>query len=190
MNTYQQLVQDFHLAMRLPIGDYAAPKILAPLRAQLRAELIREETTETLEAINRNDLPEIIDGLCDIQYVAYGAAVEAGIDLEGRAFTDSKSGHNWIEHSANMARASLVYDQPRREWVEDVRCDLRFLIRKCEVYAQLLGCDLDPFFREVHRTNMAKVGGPIRADGKRLKPEGWQPPRIREMLIERGWVPR
>lgn len=44
-----------------------------------------------------------------------------------------------------------------------------------------LGIDEDPFFAEVHRANMAKVGGPIRADGKRLKPEGWMPPKIEEM---------
>lgn len=45
-----------------------------------------------------------------------------------------------------------------------------------------LGVDLTPFFDEVHRTNMAKKGGEIRADGKRLKPPGWQPPRIAQML--------
>lgn len=44
------------------------------------------------------------------------------------------------------------------------------------------GVDLEPFFDEVHRTNMAKVGGPVRADGKKLKPEGWQPPDIAGIL--------
>jgi hypothetical protein len=42
--------------------------------------------------------------------------------------------------------------------------------------------DLEPFFAEVHRTNMAKVGGPVRPDGKKLKPEGWQPPDIAGIL--------
>src|SRR3990167_4552817 len=45
-----------------------------------------------------------------------------------------------------------------------------------------MGVDLELFYDEVMRTNMAKVDGPMRADGKRLKPEGWQPPRILEML--------
>jgi len=44
------------------------------------------------------------------------------------------------------------------------------------------GIDLEPFWDEVHRTNMAKVGGPIREDGKRLKPAGWQPPDIAGIL--------
>lgn len=48
------------------------------------------------------------------------------------------------------------------------------------------GVDLGPIFDEVHRTNMAKVGGRTRPDGKILKPEGWEPPRIRDLLLEQG----
>jgi predicted HAD superfamily Cof-like phosphohydrolase len=50
------------------------------------------------------------------------------------------------------------------------------------------GIDLEPLFREVHKTNMAKVGGPTRIDGKILKPEGWEPPRIAELLDEQRRV--
>lgn len=35
---------------------------------------------------------------------------------------------------------------------------------------------------EVHRSNMAKLGGSVREDGKRLKPEGWTPPDIKGEL--------
>jgi predicted HAD superfamily Cof-like phosphohydrolase len=44
------------------------------------------------------------------------------------------------------------------------------------------GIDIRPIWDEVHRTNMAKKGGPVREDGKKLKPEGWQPPKIKELL--------
>lgn len=44
------------------------------------------------------------------------------------------------------------------------------------------GVDADPFWQEVHRTNMAKVGGPVREDGKRLKPPGWTPPDLAGVL--------
>lgn len=37
------------------------------------------------------------------------------------------------------------------------------------------GVDPDPVFAEVHSANMRKLDGPRRADGKVLKPEGWQP---------------
>lgn len=44
------------------------------------------------------------------------------------------------------------------------------------------GIDLRPVWDEIWRTNMAKKDGPIREDGKRLKPEGWQPPDIKAIL--------
>ncbi|WP_425146196.1 hypothetical protein [Deinococcus sp.] len=37
-----------------------------------------------------------------------------------------------------------------------------------------LGIDPDAAFAEVHRANMDKTGGPKRADGKQLKPQGWK----------------
>ena len=44
------------------------------------------------------------------------------------------------------------------------------------------GIDIRPIWNEVHKTNMAKKDGALRADGKRLKPEGWQPPKIKELV--------
>lgn len=45
-----------------------------------------------------------------------------------------------------------------------------------------LGVDGRPLWREVHRSNMVKVGAPDRTDGKILKPEGWTPPDIEENI--------
>lgn len=44
------------------------------------------------------------------------------------------------------------------------------------------GIDLDPVWDEVARSNVAKARGPVRPDGKRLKPEGWTPPDIEGAL--------
>jgi predicted HAD superfamily Cof-like phosphohydrolase len=44
------------------------------------------------------------------------------------------------------------------------------------------GIDLQPFFAEVHAANMRKLGGPVREDGKKLKPKGWSPPDIAGVL--------
>ena len=49
------------------------------------------------------------------------------------------------------------------------------------------GVDCRPIEAEVLRANMAKAGGPVRADGKRLKPPGWTPPEIRTELRLQGW---
>lgn len=36
------------------------------------------------------------------------------------------------------------------------------------------GIDLAPLWEAVHGANMRKAGGPVRADGKKLKPPGWK----------------
>lgn len=61
----------------------------------------------------------------------------------------------------------------------DGLCDLEYVLQGTAV---AFGIDLEPFFDEVHQTNLEKVTGEVRSDGKRLKPPGWKPPRIKEML--------
>jgi predicted HAD superfamily Cof-like phosphohydrolase len=51
-------------------------------RPELRAELIREEARETIDAIHDRNLAKAIDGICDLLYVCYGAALEFGVDLD------------------------------------------------------------------------------------------------------------
>lgn len=40
------------------------------------------------------------------------------------------------------------------------------------------GLDEDWVWPVVHASNMAKADGPVREDGKRLKPEGWKAPDV------------
>lgn len=49
------------------------------------------------------------------------------------------------------------------------------------------GIDGGPVLAEVQKSNLSKAGGPKRADGKQLRPEGWQPPDIASVLREQGW---
>lgn len=44
------------------------------------------------------------------------------------------------------------------------------------------GIHPDPIFAEVHRANLSKAGGPRRADGKLLKPPGWQPANVANII--------
>ncbi|MFZ1744805.1 MAG: MazG nucleotide pyrophosphohydrolase domain-containing protein [Nitrospirales bacterium] len=41
-----------------------------------------------------------------------------------------------------------------------------------------LGIDMEPVFQEVHRSNMSKVGGHKREDGKWVKPSTYSPAEI------------
>ena len=119
MSPEQQMVREFHAL----VSGHRDPETLTldGFPGDLRCALIEEEAREFRAAVDASDPVEIVDALCDLLYVVYGAACELGVDLE-------------------------------------------------------------PFFREVHRTNMEKRHGYRRADGKWMKPDGWQPPRIAEML--------
>lgn len=141
-NWMQDAVRTFHKAMNQPAPDRFDP---TTFRAELRAKLILEEAGETVNALGYDimiapdgewrlekvcdpDWPEVVDGLCDLLYVTFGTAVEAGVSLSS-------------------------------------------------------------FFYEVHRSNMTKPGGPVREDGKVLKPPTWEPPRIKylwDRVVERA----
>ena len=49
---------------------------------KLRLDLIKEELTELIEAMNNRDLLEVADALTDILYVTYGAGHAFGINLD------------------------------------------------------------------------------------------------------------
>lgn len=44
------------------------------------------------------------------------------------------------------------------------------------------GIDMRPIWAEVQKCNMEKASGTVREDGKRMKPIGWHPPQIKEIL--------
>ena len=52
------------------------------------------------------------------------------------------------------------------------------------------GIEMDPVFREVHRSNMSKVGGYKREDGKWVKPATYSPACIEPILADQGQVQR
>ena len=62
-----------------------------------RARLIVSEAAEFLEAADTGDFVEMVDALADILVVAYGAAIEMGVDLEP-VFAEV--------HRANMSKDS------------------------------------------------------------------------------------
>lgn len=109
-------------------------------------------------------------------------AIETVAALGFRAFvgwrdTFSAEGHTSGPH-ITLHRAG----NPDWPDVIDGLCDLRYVTDGTAVEA---GIDLAAFFAEVHRSNMTKAGGPVREDGKVLKPPGYEPPRI-AYLLERA----
>jgi predicted HAD superfamily Cof-like phosphohydrolase len=73
-------VAEFHVAFGVPIQPY--PAIPSENRTKLRRRLLMEEFKELLDALWEQDLVEIADGLADLVVVAYGTALEYGINLD------------------------------------------------------------------------------------------------------------
>ena len=74
-----EAVEEFHRAFGAPIGVTA--RIPNPSRVQLRSDLLLEEVEEYQAAVKFGDLVETLDALADIVYIAYGTALEYGVDL-------------------------------------------------------------------------------------------------------------
>ncbi|MEY3646393.1 MAG: hypothetical protein RL127_1101 [Bacteroidota bacterium] len=89
-------VAQFHQTFGAPIVD--KPSIPSADRCQLRVSLLAEELDELKEAIAANDLVEIADALCDLQYVLSGAVLEFGM---GEKFVEL---FNEVQRS-NMSKA-------------------------------------------------------------------------------------
>lgn len=89
-------VAQFHQTFGAPIVD--KPGIPSADRCQLRVSLLAEELDELKEAIAANDLVEIADALCDLQYVLSGAVLEFGM---GEKFVEL---FNEVQRS-NMSKA-------------------------------------------------------------------------------------
>lgn len=76
-NNYLEMVSEFHKTFNAPILE--TPQIPSTERCNLRVSLMQEELNEIKEAIENNDLVEVVDGLCDLMYVLSGSILEFGL---------------------------------------------------------------------------------------------------------------
>ena len=74
------MLKEFHKAFGLTYNDNIMMDIAHGIR-RLRMSLIVEESAELISAMLRNDRIEILDGLCDLEYVVYGTGVSFGIEI-------------------------------------------------------------------------------------------------------------
>lgn len=89
-------VAEFHSTFRHPIEK--SPTIPSRQRCDLRVSLIQEELNELKEAIAGNNIVEIADALCDLQYVLSGAILEFGLGEKFNALFNEV-------HRSNMSKA-------------------------------------------------------------------------------------
>ena len=99
-------VADFHTTFHHPIEK--KPVIPAPKRCELRVELISEELKELQQAIEDNDIVEVADALCDIQYVLSGAVLEFGLGEKFRELFDEVQRSNMSKACATIEEADAT----------------------------------------------------------------------------------
>ena len=89
-------VAEFHKTFHAPVLE--TPQIPSKERCVLRINLLQEELDELKEAIEQNDLTEVADALCDLQYVLSGAVLEFGLGEKFVSLFDEV-------HRSNMSKA-------------------------------------------------------------------------------------
>jgi predicted HAD superfamily Cof-like phosphohydrolase len=95
-------VAEFHSTFKHPIVE--TPAIPSAQRCDLRVSLLAEELEELQQAIKDNDMVEIADALCDLQYVLAGAILEFGL---GNKFADLFA----EVHRSNMSKACKTIEE-------------------------------------------------------------------------------
>lgn len=93
------MVYEFHETYNQPIRT--TPVLDIPAR-KMRLSLIMEEALEYAEAERGNNLPEMADALADLVYVAYGAAIEHGIDLDEVLQEVQRSNMSKLHHETGL----------------------------------------------------------------------------------------
>ena len=138
-------VAEFHKTFKHPIVD--EPKIPSKQRCDLRVALIREELEELEAAIKDNDLVEIADALCDIQYVLSGAVLEFGLGEKFRDLFDEVQRSNMSKScvSAEEAEATVKhYKENKRMDCFYKESDGHFLVYRTEDNKTLKSINYSP----------------------------------------------
>lgn len=95
MSNYLEKVEQFQKTFKAPVLN--EPKIPYD-RSDLRISLLREELNELIYAIETNNLIEVADAFCDLQYVLSGAIIEFGMK-------DQFDNMFYEVHRSNMSKA-------------------------------------------------------------------------------------
>jgi predicted HAD superfamily Cof-like phosphohydrolase len=107
-------VAEFHRTFQHPIKEH--PGIPSPTRCALRVSLIAEELDELKQAITDDDMVEIADALCDIQYVLSGAVLEFGLGEKFEELFNEVQRSNMSKSCASEeeAKATVTYYQDHK----------------------------------------------------------------------------
>lgn len=138
-------VAEFHKTFKHPIEK--EPTIPARRRCDLRVALIREELEELEEAVENDDLVEIADALCDIQYVLSGAVLEFGLGEKFRDLFDEVQRSNMSKSCFTVEEAEATVKYYKEERGMDAfyrKVDGHFLVYRTEDNKTLKSINYSP----------------------------------------------
>jgi len=174
----QRDVAAFHDAFNMP-NLIATPGPLPLDRLELRIGLLREEAIAELRvAASKKDPVALVDAFIDAIYVAVGALVEMGQDAGNPIGSGGRTDRPFnlgvlVENGHVCAAANEMYVGMLQAAFarQDVQKSIELLDAIItSSYFALLGAGIDPqpFFDEVQRSNMSKLG----ADGTPIHSRG------------------
>jgi predicted HAD superfamily Cof-like phosphohydrolase len=101
-------VAEFHSTFKHPIVPQ--PAIPSKERCELRISLLAEELKELQQAVDDNNLVEVADALCDLQYVLAGAILEFGLGEKFKELFDEVHRSNMSKACKTVEEANLTID--------------------------------------------------------------------------------
>ena len=101
-------VAEFHTTFKHPI--IKNPAIPSKERCDLRISLLAEELKELQQAVDDNNLVEVADALCDLQYVLAGAILEFGLGEKFKELFDEVHRSNMSKACKSVEEADLTID--------------------------------------------------------------------------------
>lgn len=158
MTKIHDQLTEFHRVMNVPHKMFIC--IPEDDRVKLRASLIAEECMEFLEAMLEGDTEDKEEAALPIMSIK-------------------------LLISDFIAIAKVKHTKHALLLAADALADIAYVVEGTNLE---FGLPSEAVLDEVHSANMRKASGPVRADGKRLKPEGWQSPNIEGVLVSRGLI--
>lgn len=146
-------VAEFHTTFKHPILN--SPIIPSKQRANLRISLLAEELKELQEAVENDDLVEVADALCDLQYVLAGAIHEFGLGEKFKTLFDEV-------HRSNMSKACKT--------VEEAEQTIQFYLDKDQT---------ESYYKEIDGLFLVFR----KADDKTLKSINYSPADLKSHLV-------
>jgi len=106
-------VAQFHRIFQLPVLDQ--PVIPSKERIELRISLLEEELKELQAAIDADDLVEVADAFCDLQYVLSGAILEFGLGYQFKELFDEVQRSNMSKPCKTLEEAEATQSYYEKE---------------------------------------------------------------------------